>query len=171
MPFTPGWNRRDDLTPEQAATAYAEHGTYDRAAAMLGCSATRLGQLLEAAGVKPRPPGAPKGRPQVRRVATLVLLLALLLPAGEGRAHGDAGWIMANPATRLCCGPKDCEALAEGAVRWSLGGWIVAATGEVIPLGDSRVHRSIDHRFWRCSYLAGEKAGQTRCLFVPDAGT
>lgn len=171
MPFTPGWNRDDSITPEQAAAAYAEHRTYDRAAAMLGCSATRLDRLLEAAGVKPRWPGAPKGRRQNGRVATLALLLALLLPAGEVRAHGDASWIMANPATRMCCGPKDCEALAEGAVRWTLGGWIVAATGEVIPLGDARVHRSIDHRFWRCRYLAGEKAGQTRCLFVPDAGT
>lgn len=172
MPFTPGWNRDDSITPEQAADAYAEHGTYDRAAAMLGCSTKRLDRLLEAAGVKPRRPGAPKGRHQPNRWAgAAALLLALLLPAGEPRAHGDAAWIMANPATRMCCGPKDCEPLPENAVRWTVGGWIIAATGEVIPLGDARVHRSIDHQFWRCRHLAGEKAGQTRCLFVPDAGT
>jgi hypothetical protein len=78
-------------------------------------------------------------------------------------AHGIASlWIMNNPLTASCCGPRDCRALEDGdSVElidnvWRLNGWPV-----------TRVYPSLDERArpWGC-FNAPEYV-RPRCLFLP----
>lgn len=81
-------------------------------------------------------------------------------------AHGDAAWIMENPQTLHCCGPHDCEALPDGAVKEVKDGFQIVATGEVIHWAEGRLYTSVDEQYWWCHYPS-EGELRTRCLFVP----
>jgi hypothetical protein len=110
--------------------------------------------------------------PLATRATTSTLLLAGLAAAGPAFAHDL--WIAEkgyrDPVTGShCCGVADCEALPDGSVVETRGGYSVAFTGEVIPF--NRVLPSADSRFWRCRFLDGPKAGRTRCLFAPGPGS
>lgn len=61
-------------------------------------------------------------------------------------------------------------------ILWTPDGYLVEATGEVIP--EKQTLRSPDGDFHRCIYLGGPQKnrtrwfapGKTRCLWVPEAG-
>lgn len=98
----------------------------------------------------------------IAAAALACFVLAWVFPA---RAHDDAAWIMSNPATSWCCGPHDCEALADDEISITAGGAHVKTTGETIPFRDLK--QSIDNRWWRCR----KPGGKTRCLFHPPFGS
>ena len=96
-------------------------------------------------------------------VAGLLLLLALGV-----RAHGDAAWIMADPATRWCCGPQDCFELQT--VASTAAGWEFASpvNGEktVVTYRFPNRYPSINEHFWVCM----NGSGGVRCFFVSPEG-
>lgn len=86
-------------------------------------------------------------------------LIALLMLSSPALAHD---WYDVD-----CCHDRDCYALADGSVTATSRGWLIRATGEIIPFGDARERRSRDSRFHMCQ----PKPGHTRCLYVPPFGT
>jgi hypothetical protein len=109
----------------------------------------------------------PRG-PLAASIAGALLMLAasaaLALVSPVAFAHGDAEWIMENPATKYCCGPNDCARLAAGAVTADGDGWIFE--GRRFAPGDRNVHQSRDADFWACRYPGGD----VRCFFYPPPG-
>jgi hypothetical protein len=99
----------------------------------------------------------------------LWVLIAVIVIFGFtplAHAHGEAEWIMA--VEPRCCGPNDCEPVADGGIKRINGGFLVLETGEVV--SDGAALWSIDDHYWRCRYTSGVRAGHTRCLFVPALG-
>lgn len=96
--------------------------------------------------------------------ALLVLGLALLLSTCNAAEAHDApsGWTY--PLS--CCSDYDCRAVAEADVLERPEGYVIAATGEVIPMTSRKVRQSPDGIFHWCS-VAGRDDGATICLFVP----
>jgi hypothetical protein len=82
-----------------------------------------------------------------------------LLAAGQACAHD---WYPTE-----CCDELDCYPLRSGTVRFTVDGWHILQTGEVIPPDDSRIRFSPDRRFHRCRVDFWETRSATRCLFVP----
>lgn len=99
------------------------------------------------------------------RFTTLAILL-LLSPA---LAHES--WInrekLTDPASKeWCCNRNDCRSEQ---VRETNGGYVVT-TGEFVPF-HRVIWKSEDGHWWRCRYMAGERAGKTRCLIGPSPGS
>ena len=99
--------------------------------------------------------------------AALALAFAALMltPLPAGAHDAPKGW--AYPFA--CCSDYDCRAVTagrEGVVQERPEGYVIAATGEVIPYSDARVKHSPDGDFHWCS-VAGKADGRTICLFVP----
>jgi hypothetical protein len=65
-----------------------------------------------------------------------------------------------------CCSGIDCRPVPESAVSERPDGYVIKATGEVIPYGDRRVKDSPDGDMHWCS-VAGREDSRTICLFVP----
>lgn len=68
-----------------------------------------------------------------------------------------------------CCSGIDCRPVAIADVEEGPDGYVIRATGEVVPYGDTRVKDSPDGDFHWCS-VAGAGDGRTICLFVPPRG-
>jgi len=89
--------------------------------------------------------------------------------------HGEAEWIMRDPAIAWCCGPKECSVVPAGGVRVEGDGWFVPATRQRFKLGDPHTYWSRDDRMWWCrgkGNLTGEPMqGPVQCLFVPKLGS
>lgn len=97
------------------------------------------------------------------------LLLALIVAIAYASAHDS--WISAerltDPASgEWCCNHIDCAAET---VREVAGGYATQG-GDVVPAARV-IWRSPDGAWWRCRYLAGARAGQTRCLIGPPPGS
>ncbi len=94
----------------------------------------------------------------------------LLLLAGGTRgaiAHEAAsGW--SYPLS--CCANFDCREATTGEVEERPEGFVIAGTGEVVPMTDKRIRNSPDGKFHLCAHQAGVDAGRTICLFVPPRG-
>jgi len=85
------------------------------------------------------------------------------LVAGSAAAHdAPSGWSYPY----ACCSTDDCRPVAETAIREGPDGYVIRASGEVVPYADSRVRVSPDGDFHWCS-VAGEATSRTICLFVP----
>lgn len=69
---------------------------------------------------------------------------------------------------RDCCSGRDCYPVADSDVAWTAGGWLIKATGEVVPHEKARF--APDGRFHRCS-VQGKIGERTLCLFVPGLGS
>lgn len=69
-----------------------------------------------------------------------------------------------------CCSNKDCRQMSGDGISERPDGYVVAATGEVIPYRDKRVKDSPDGEYHWCANQAGVDAGHTICLFVPPKG-
>jgi hypothetical protein len=66
-----------------------------------------------------------------------------------------------------CCANYDCRATHTGEVLERPEGYVIASTGEVVPMTDRRVKDSPDGQFHWCAHQSGLDAGHTICLFVP----
>jgi len=66
-----------------------------------------------------------------------------------------------------CCANYDCRATHSGEVLERPEGYVIADTGEVVPMTDRRVKDSPDGQFHWCAHRSGIDAGHTICLFVP----
>ena len=98
--------------------------------------------------------------------AALIAALVIFESVRFAHAHGEAHWIWVTQPR--CCGPRDCDRVAEGGISRVNGGFLVLETGEVI--SEREALRSIDDHYWRCRYTSGVRMGQTRCLFAPVVG-
>lgn len=107
------------------------------------------------------------------RIAGVMLFVGLLLVAsmGQVRAHGEAAWIMEEPAYVTgagshCCGPTDCERAPDGeVVETAPGEWLVTSTRQVFHQTDKGVYPSKRGSFWWC-----RRGARVVCLFY-DAGS
>jgi len=99
----------------------------------------------------------------VRIVAGAVSLLAMAGSCGAGAsAHmARSGW--QYPVE--CCGGHDCYEIDPSELEPALGSWKIIATGQYFSA--SRVRRSPDGRYHRCSYN-GDRSRTTNCLFFPE---
>jgi hypothetical protein len=66
-----------------------------------------------------------------------------------------------------CCANYDCRTTHTGEVLEKPEGYLIAGTGEIVPMSDKRVKDSPDGEFHWCAHQAGLDAGKTICLFVP----
>lgn len=100
------------------------------------------------------------------------IIIAVWLMVGQAWAH-DAiasrqqplGWAY----DYSCCNLMDCREVADAAVKTTRAGYVIVATGEVIPFNDPRIKRSKDEFFHWCS-KGGREDSETICLYKPDAG-
>lgn len=68
-----------------------------------------------------------------------------------------------------CCSGYDCRKVSQSEIRERPEGYVIASTGEVIPMTDGKVKMSPDGEFHWCS-RGGRDDGDTICLFVPPRG-
>jgi len=66
-----------------------------------------------------------------------ILITALLLSTTPANAHGVANWIMKDPKTAYCCGPRDCGWIETESVRLEGNGYVIPE-GTIIHLGPQR---------------------------------
>lgn len=107
-------------------------------------------------------------------VLAVFLLVGALAATKPARAH-DALPTAAKPHgwsyPLACCSGYDCREVTggpEGLIRELNNGYEIATTGEIIPLGDSKLKPSPDGQYHWCS-RGGKDDGKTICLFVPPA--
>ena len=97
-------------------------------------------------------------------------MFAIALPMSSAFAH-DAKPTAAKPQgwsyPFACCANYDCRTTHSGEVLEKPNGYVIAGTGEVVPMTDKRVKDSPDGEFHWCAHQAGLDAGKTICLFVP----
>lgn len=91
--------------------------------------------------------------------------LCIVLLATSAQAH-DAltGWTY----DFACCGSTDCRQIRTDAVKETKAGYIIKATGELIPYNDKRIKRSHDEFFHQC--VSSYAPTKSICLYVPDRG-
>lgn len=68
-----------------------------------------------------------------------------------------------------CCNLMDCREVPDSAVEEGPKGYVIKATGEVIPYSDKKIKQSKDERFHWCS-KGGKPDTDTICLYVPNRG-
>lgn len=99
-----------------------------------------------------------------------ILALFLALSPVVALAHGDAEWIMQGQNS-WCCGPKDCFAVEQSAVRHEtreggVGVYIVTWRGRTHEVPEREAKRSERDEPWVC-----ENPDYTiRCLFILPMG-
>lgn len=98
-------------------------------------------------------------------VLVCAALIAGLAPLAAVSAHGHAAWIMANPDTRYCCGPKDCRPLELTADKVEIRAGRYFLNGHAVKDGSVYPTRDGTARYWACFY--GPDYTVPRCLFVP----
>lgn len=98
-------------------------------------------------------------------VAFLTLLM-ILTTCDRADAHdAPTGW--SYPIS--CCSDFDCREVADDAIEERPEGYVIVATGEVIPMTSRKVRNSPDGRFHWCS-VGGKPDSGTICLFAPPRG-
>lgn len=102
----------------------------------------------------------------------VIAIFAYLLCVSAGQAH-DAIPTAAKPNgwsyPFACCSGFDCREVRAGKDKTVVEtdkGYVIKATGELIPFGDKRIKNSPDGEFHWCSH-GGRDTGGTICLFVP----
>ncbi len=65
-----------------------------------------------------------------------------------------------------CCSGMDCRQVPATAIGQTPEGYVIKATGEVIPYGSKKIKDSPDGEFHWCS-KQGKDDGETICLFIP----
>jgi len=119
------------------------------------------------------------GFARVLIVAVALVIAFLVMIARPASAHGDAQWIIDNPATYYCCGPQDCTVIPASIVKPIAGGYTVFWNGKWWPFqrdgkdkfSERRVWPSERASWWMCVKLdrdnPGIENGDPRCLFEP----
>ena len=101
------------------------------------------------------------------------LIWGLFLWATEARAH-EAAATVAMPLgwsyPFSCCSNQDCKQATDAEVREVVKGYLVTASGEIVPYGDKRIKDSPDGLFHTCQVAGDFKEGRVLCLFVPPRG-
>lgn len=93
--------------------------------------------------------------------------LFLLLVAGKGRAHeAPMGWSY----EQRCCSGIDCRPVERDAILESPNGYVIRATGEVIPYSSGKIRPSQDSDYHWCSQ-GGKPDTPTICLYAPHGGS
>ncbi|HMM65277.1 MAG TPA: hypothetical protein PKD01_14175 [Mesorhizobium sp.] len=114
-------------------------------------------------------PGA-STRPTGPLLRFLLTAATTVLVTGPVLAH-DATPTPAQPLgwryPFSCCADYDCRTASEGEVLERPGGYVIAGTGEVVPMTDGRIKDSPDGQYHWCAHRTGLDAGRTICLFVP----
>src|ERR1041384_7728188 len=109
-------------------------------------------------------------QPAGRLLFSLFVIAAIAVLAAPALAH-DAKPTAAKPQGWIypfaCCANYDCRTTHTGEVLEKPEGYVIAGTGEVVPMSDKRVKDSPDGDFHWCAHQAGLDAGKTICLFVP----
>jgi hypothetical protein len=109
-------------------------------------------------------------QPAGRLLFSLFVIGAIAGLTAPGFAH-DAKPTAAKPQgwsyPFACCANYDCRTTHTGEVLEKPEGYVIAGTGEVVPMSDKRVKDSPDGDFHWCAHQAGLDAGKTICLFVP----
>lgn len=100
----------------------------------------------------------------LRCLVAMVLFLGIIIfLCSEADAHeGPSGWTY----PLACCSNQDCREVPDAAVDERPEGYVIVATGEVVPTTSAKVRHSPDGRFHWCS-AGGRPDGRTICLFVP----
>ncbi|AZO24050.1 MULTISPECIES: hypothetical protein [unclassified Mesorhizobium] len=96
-------------------------------------------------------------------VGTVMLTATAVAHDAKPTAAMPQGW--SYPFA--CCANYDCRTTHTGEVLEKPEGYVIAGTGEVVPMTDKRVKDSPDGEFHWCAHQAGLDAGKTICLFVP----
>jgi hypothetical protein len=97
----------------------------------------------------------------------LFLLILRVTGASAHEAEPTAAMPQGWSYPFACCANYDCRTTHKGEVLEKPNGYVIAGTGEVIPMTDKRVKDSPDGEFHWCAHQAGLDAGKTICLFVP----
>ncbi|RRI00888.1 hypothetical protein EH240_16140 [Mesorhizobium tamadayense] len=109
-------------------------------------------------------------RPAGRLLFSLFATVGAVMLTATAVAH-DAKPTAARPQgwsyPFACCANYDCRTAHTGEVLEKPEGYVIADTGEVVPMTDKRVKDSPDGEFHWCAHQAGLDAGKTICLFVP----
>ena len=109
-------------------------------------------------------------QPAGRLLFSLLAIGATAMLTAPALAH-DATPTAAKPQgwsyPFACCADYDCRTTHTGEVLEKPEGYVIAGTGEVVPMSDKRVKDSPDGEFHWCAHQAGLDAGKTICLFVP----
>lgn len=96
-------------------------------------------------------------------IAAAALLLAALTLSAQ--AHmAPSGWMY----DVACCSGIDCRQIPASAIRQNSAGYVIRATGELIPFGDRRIRNSKDQYYHWCS-IGGRPDTKTVCLYRPAA--
>ncbi len=92
---------------------------------------------------------------------TAITMLSLSWMA---HAHGPAEWIQQggykNAVGELCCGERDCFAIAPADVKVTAAGYFVTSISETVPFAEATP--SPDGYYWRCYW-----GGKRKCFFAP----
>lgn len=130
---------------------------------------TALGAMAQFAGGSHPLGAAAESVASVRRAASLLIALGIACLAlfifipSSARAHdAPTGWRY----PWACCSNQDCRMVPYEAIREGGHGYVIEATGEVVPYADKRVRDSPDGEFHWCSEAGGDHS-RTICLFVP----
>jgi len=105
-------------------------------------------------------------------IIVLIAIGAVMCWAVTAYAH-DATPTAAQPLGWAygyeCCSLADCREVSSDAIGEEPNGYVIKATGEVIPYGDRKIKKSKDERFHWCS-RGGKPDTPTICLYVPNKG-
>lgn len=101
--------------------------------------------------------------------AAALSAMFLIFPAAAHDAIPTAAKPQGWSYPLACCSGYDCREVAQSEIRERPEGYVIATTGEVIPMTDSKVKMSPDGAFHWCS-KGGRDDGDTICLFVPPRG-
>lgn len=106
-------------------------------------------------------------------IIALVWLLTSALLASGAYAH-EAPKSVSQPLGWTygweCCSLRDCAPVEKSGIGETSTGYVIRQTGEVIAYGDTRIKRSKDELYHRCTPAGDMDAPRSICLYVPDRG-
>ena len=107
----------------------------------------------------------------IMALGILGLIAALLYVATSAvSAHDSAAWIqeqsLSNRVGEWCCGPQDCNAVEPKDFTATPDGYLVPATGELIPYSEPQPF-SPDGKLWICRRPDHSR----RCVFDKPPGS
>lgn len=95
--------------------------------------------------------------------AVLGTIAAMFAPLAARGHEAPKGWTYPWE----CCSNQDCKPTSAVEVRETRGGYLVVATGEIVPLTDKRVKDSPDGDYHICQEGGDFDHGKVLCLFHP----
>ena len=107
------------------------------------------------------------------RIASWFAAAVLAAFSFVAHAHGPAEWIergaYKNAVGELCCGERDCFAIAEGDVAVTDRSYLIKSLNETVPFNEALPLPNIEEAkglYWRCQW-----GGQRKCFFSPNSAS